>query len=202
MMRVVHVGFKQVYDLVFRARNSQLNSTAFVLDFKDWVKAGVAFNTRGFEISTRKISYFAKLYLLLKQAEEEGSEVLKPYVNMLSEALVFYYEDIFEIYQDHLKSKHAEARNSQSKSIPDLGELLILPCFDNSNILTGVFETKSYRWDEYECQNPDNFLLTVKSAYLKSKSSMFKCMSMMYDYGRIGINKGTLLEVTLWDDIK
>ena len=199
MNKVVRVSFKQVYDLVFRARSSKLNSVAYVLDFYDWVKAGVAFNTRGYELSTRKISYFANLYDVIQGARREGAQVLENNRQLFEEALLYYYEDIYEIYQDHLKSKHSEARQRQSRSVPDYGELLILPCFDSVPELRSVFDVEEYPWNGYECVLKDAFIDNVNSAYLSEDSSLFKCMSMMYDYGRGCVKRGVLLEVKLWD---
>lgn len=202
MNKVIHVSFKQVYDLVFRARSSKLNSVAYVLDFYDWIKAGVAFNTRGYVLSTRKISYFAKLYEIVCAAHAEGSDVFQNNKSLLEEALIYYYEDIYEIYQDHLKSKHSEARQRQSHSIPDFGELLILPCFDSVPELHSVFKTEEYPWNGYKCVLRDAFIESVNSAYLNEETSLFKCMSMMYDYGKGCIKRGILLEVKLWDSTK
>lgn len=199
MNKVIRVNFKQVYDLVFRARNSKLNSVAYVLDFCDWIKAGVAFNTRGYELSSRKISYFAKLYDIIQSAHENGYEMLLLDKHLLEEALVFYYEDIYEIYQDHLKAKHSEARQKQSKSAPDFGELLVLPCFDSVPEMREVFTTETFPWDGYECVMLDAFKRDANSVYLDENTALFKCMSMMYDYGRGAIKRGVLLEVKLWD---
>lgn len=198
MSRVVRVSFKQVYDLVFRARNSKLNSTAYVLDFRDWLKAGIAFNTRGFEISTRKISYFAKLYSIIQESKSQGVGVLNRNRVLLEQALMFYYEDIYDIYQDHLKAKQLEASQRRIKSIPDFGEVLILPCFDEAPELRQIFETRTYAWDGYVCKNLDDFMEDVPTLYLSQNSPSFKCMSMMYDYGRNCIERGVLLEVELW----
>lgn len=199
MNKVVRVSYKQVYDLVFRARNSKLNSTAYVLDIRDWIKAGVAFNTRGFKLSTRKISYFAKLYDVLQRSKVEGVEVLQKNKLLLEQALTFYYEDIYEIYQDHLKSKHMEASQRRVRAIPDFGQLLVLPCFDEMPELKQVFETREFPWDGYECQRRADFIEDVPTMYLDPESPLFKCMSMMYDYGRGCIERGVLLEVKLWD---
>ena len=67
MNKVIRVNHKQVYDLVFRARNVRLSAALYVLDFLDWIKAGVAFNTRGFENPSRKIAYFAELYSVVQE---------------------------------------------------------------------------------------------------------------------------------------
>lgn len=199
MNKVVRVSFKQVYDLVFRARSSKLNSVAYVLDFYDWIKAGIAFNTRGFQLGTRKISYFVKLYDVLQLCKTDGPEVLEGKRKMFEEALSFYYDDIYEIYQDHLRSKHEEAAQRQSRSVPDFGELLILPCFDGTPVMREVFERRVYLWNEYTCKRRNDFIEDVSTVYLNSDSSLFKCMSMMYDYGRGCVERGVLLEVKLWD---
>ena len=199
MRSVEQVSFKQVYDLVFRARNAKLNAVAYVLDFKDWVKAGVAYNTRGYDISTRKISFFAELYMILEKAAQSGPDVIEPVRGMFTEALIYYYEDIYSIYQDHLKSKQADVVDRRSKAVPDFGELLVLPSFDLVPVLNQVFETRTFGCETYDCKHLDAFLDNVNTAYLKEGSSLFRCMSLMYDYGVACEEKGVLLEVTLWD---
>lgn len=203
---VEYVGFKQVYDLVFRAKNARLGSIAYVLDFYDWMKAGIAFNTRGYELSTRKISYFANLYNVLERARTEGVEVIQEERQLFETALTFYYADIFEVYQDHVRSKHSEAvlRNRESRSRvkarPEFGNLLVLPAFDCVPELKEVFATKSIVWDKYECLDPVKFANVVASAYVQPGTGLYSCMSLMYDYGVSGIERGTLLEVALWNE--
>lgn len=206
MSVVERVGFKQVYDLVFRAKNARLSSVAYVLDFYDWLKAGIAFNTRGFEVSTRKISYFVKLYEVLTESRANGVEVLQKEQVMFATALSYYYADIFEIYQDHVKSKHSEAaqrnRNSRSNSRirPEFGNLLVLPAFDCVPELREVFPVHTFEWDKYQCKDPAKFSSVVASTYVKPGTGLFSCMSMMFDYGIGHVEDGVLLEVSLWDE--
>lgn len=201
MKKVEYVYYKQVYDLVFRARSAKLNSTAFVLDYWDWIKAGVAYNTRGFALSTRKISYFAELYKVIEEERNTGNIlVFEEHKGMLAESFLRYYQDIYEIYQDHLWSKQTEHQR-KSKGMPDFGELFILPCFESVPDLASVFETHTHPWDGYECKHKNEFVDNLKSAYLKEESPIFKCMSLLYDYGFRKLGKGVLLEVTLWPNI-
>lgn len=206
MSAVERVGFKQVYDLVFRAKNARLSSVAYVLDFYDWLKAGIAFNTRGFELSTRKISYFVKLYEILVTRRSEGIERLQDERMLFATALSYYYADIFEVYQDHVKSKHIEAaqknRNSRTNSRvrPEFGNLLVLPAFDCAPELREVFPIRTFEWDKYQCKDPAKFSNVVASTYVKPGTGLFSCMSMMYDYGIGHVEDGVLLEVSLWDE--
>ena len=206
MTPVEKVCFKQVYDLVFRARNARLKTVAYVLDFYEWMKAGIAFNTRGFELSTRKISYFASLYSMIERAKTEGVEILEQNRSMLETALQYYYADIFEVYQDHIKAKHSEAsfknqkaRNRSGVVQPEFGNLLILPAFDRVPELREVFITREVGWNNYQCVDRDRFSYAVASAYVKEDSPLYHCMSLMYDYGHGLVDAGELLEVTLWD---
>lgn len=201
MRGVEYVSYQQVYDLVFRARNARLGSYVFVVDFFDWVKAGVAFNTRGCDISTRKISNFVKLYKAIKACDSEGSEAILREKQMFSDALLYYYEDIYSIYQDHLSSKQSDARTKNAKVLPDFKELLILPSFDGVPCLKDVFDVVQEVCETYEPRNEASFLADVKSVYLGEDTNLFKCMAMMYDYGigRIGCDK--LLEVSIWGKV-
>lgn len=208
-----YVAFQQVYDLVFRARNARLSSVAYVLDFYDWLRAGIAYNTRGFENPTRKIAYFAKIYGILMDAREQGA-TLEPHKNLFSQALSYYYADILDIYQDHVKAKHALAalRNSKAKAkskvVPEFGNLLVLPSFDLVPELRGdegvppLFPTRKFPWNGYQCKNVNRFRSIVTSAYVNSETNpgLFSCMSLLYDYGVCHVERGVLLEVTLWNE--
>ena len=204
--QVERVGFKQVYDLVFRAKNARLKSVAYVLDYYDWMKAGIAFNTRGFELSTRKISYFAQLYGLVTELGQRFGELSDAERQMLETSLTYYYADIFEVYQDHVRSKHSEAamrnrdgRKSTEKLAPEFGNLIVLPSFDCVPAIKDVFQTKVVDWDCYQCQNVSQFNNVVASAYVKQGMGLYSCMSLMYDYGVHPVETGVLLEVKLWD---
>lgn len=199
MNNVIRMSFKQVYDLVFRARNAKLNSTAYVLEYRSWVKAGIAFNTRGFQLSTRKISYFARLYEVVEKAKLEGPKILQDNRPLLEQSLLYYYEDIYDIYQDHLRSKHLEAVQRRNHSLPDFGEVLILPCFDDTPELGQIFDVESFFWNQYDCKNREEFVEDLPTVYLDPESSLFKCASLMYDYGKRCVSRGVLLEVKLWD---
>ena len=188
------VMYKQVYDLCFRARNAKLQARVYVLDFVDWVKAGVAFNTRGYDLSTRKISSFARIYNLLVATEAEGSFVIAENRYLFEDALIYYYEDIYAIYQDHLRSKNSEAIQ-RMKNRPDFGDLIVLPSFDDVPFLYDVFERRKINCMEYECRNRSEFIETLDTAYLDSNTALFKCMSMMYDFGCRASERGILLEV-------
>lgn len=200
MSELYFVSHKQYYDLIFRAKNARLNSTAYVLDFMDWIKAGIAFNVRGTEDPSRRISYFVNLYRLLMSARENGISVLEESRDMLVEALRMYYEDIYLIYQYHLESKHLEAVNLITKKRPDFGELLVVPTFDCAPEMRELFETVVMGSSSYECQNIDSFVSNINSAYISHNSDLFRCMSMMYDYGCMSVGRGLLLEVKLWEE--
>ena len=201
MMELQSVSYKQVYDLVFRARNARLNATAYVLPFEEWVKAGVAYNTRGFELMTRKISMFGELYNIMEEARNNGADSVRHRILFLEEALGLYYADIFNIYQDHLRSKHDDAKLRSVKTIPGFGDLLVLPSFDGVPELKELFPCKSVNWMEYQCQRVSGFLESINSSYLKPDSGLYHCMALMYDYGMCRVESGVLLEVILWDKI-
>lgn len=187
MSKVIRVNFKQVYDLVFRARNVRLSAAVYVLDFIDWIKAGVAFNTRGFENPSRKIAYFAELYQVVMEQQDRRE--------FLSEALTKYYEDIFEIYQDHLRAKQAAARQDIVKAVPAFDDLFVLPCFDSAPFLYDIFEIKNVKCMEYKCVKATAFANAIASANVKSDSPLYKCMALLYDHGMGRVDCGKLLEV-------
>lgn len=198
MRGLQYVSHKQVYDLVFRARNAKLNSAAYALEFLDWVKAGVAFNTRGCEVPSRKIAYFAKLYRALESLKERGLPFFEKNRGLFEEALCFYYEDIFDIYRDHLKAKQAEAGAKTKKRLPDFEDLYILPSFELTPEFADCLEKEVIPWDEYNCINSAKVLEQAGTVYLDIQGGLFRCMSLMHDYGIARCKTGVLLEVSLW----
>lgn len=200
MRGVERVSYQQVYDLIFRARNAKLGYVCYELSFLDWIKAGIAFNTRGCELGTRKIAMFAELYHILEKCVIGGADALVPYRNRMSDALLYYYEDIYAVYQDHLTSKQLEVRTKDLRSVPTFGDLLILPSFRNLPWMEEVFEKRCESIHDYECKNKRAFLNDVSSPYLDRSSFLAKSMSMMYDYGMGRLGYGVLLEVEQWDE--
>lgn len=194
------MSHQQVYDLVFRARNAKLGVSCYELSFLDWIKAGVAFNTRGCELSTRKIAMFAELYHILEGCVVNGADALVPRKGMFSTALLYYYEDIYAIYQDHLASKQLEVRTKDLRSAPNFGDLVVLPSFKNLPWLSEVFETRRENVQDYRCKNERAFLNDVNSPYLDHDSILGKNMAIMYDYGLGRCGYGVLLEVEQWDE--
>lgn len=194
------MGFKQYYDLVFRARNARLQSVCFQLEFLNWIKAGVAFNTRGSEISTRKIAMFAELYKILARCRSEGAAPIEENVFKFKDALVYFYEDIYSIYQDHLASKQMEVKMKELKAAPEFNQVLIVPSFKETPWLSDVFRSVSEVLETYECKHEHAFANSIVSPYLKKDTELYKGMAMMFDYGPQRMGRDVLLGVTLWGE--
>lgn len=196
-MDVKRVAHKQYYDLVFRAKNARLRSAAYSLDYLDWLKAGVAFNTRGIDTASRKIDYFAQLYRVIARYNEEGPEVIERNLEDLASSFPIFYEDIFEIYQYHLESKQREVKYSRTSKALTLEELFVVPTFERVPFLRDYFTTETRPWLGYQSEVEEKFLLTVNSPYLDSSSGLYSCMSLLFDYGTYRSGKGVLLEIDL-----
>ena len=206
-----YIMYKQVYDLVFRARNAKLNSAAYTLEFGEWVRAGIAYNTRGYDLPTRKIAFFASIYEVMIQCqnctEEEATAVVVSNSRLLSEAIHYYYEDILDVYQDHLRSVHYThlvkkaqfQRERRSRVVPDFGNLIVLPSFDDFPALKSVFPTEVVDADTYECRDPSGFLNIIASTLVKKDSCLYRCASLVYDFSITDVKNIMLAEVKLWD---
>lgn len=210
-MNKVYVNFHQVYDLVFRARNNKLKAAAYTLTFSEWVKAGVAYNTRGIELYSRRISYFCYLYKLIMVAHgrmsdedgyilnhDEGLELLRNHHSSLESALQMYYEDICNVYIDHLNAKKFASSLSNKKKEADFEYLVVLPSFDGVPLLQELFETKTFAWDTYEPEFPvelDNRLDSIEA----HDTVLYRTMALSFDYGFKKKETGVLLEVTIWE---
>lgn len=191
------VSYKQVYDLVFRARNARLEPMVFTLEFTEWVKAGIAFNTRGFELPSRKISAFVEVYEAIQMCSFEDVEISTQSKNLFEQYLRYFYEDIFDIYQNYLKSTQSQMRLKGSKGIPVFADVFILPTYEGFPALKKMFPTSVESADTYKCINYQSFLHTINSIYLKPNTRLFNCMAMLYDYGSCKEKCGSLLEVSL-----
>ena len=197
------VSYHQVYDLVFRARNARLSAAAYTVDFMEWVRAGIAFNTRGLDSYSRRISYFCDLYKVIARAHtlpyEQGLEFLRTKKFYLEEALYMYYEDLCWVYFDHLSAKVRVAAMSDKVKTADFEDLFVLPCFDSVPLFKDLFETRQVRWDSYTTSNTAKLDMRLDTVQLSRDSALYRCMSLVFDYGFQRKESGVLLEVILWE---
>lgn len=199
---VITVGHDRVYDLYFRVRTSQLENGTYSLEFLNWIKAGVAYNIRGVEVSSRKISYFAELYGKVMSGED-----MHPYTRELRVALSRFYEDLYRLYHDHVTAARNAAGKKGNGSIPLITNLLLVPAFEQTPFMRDLFPTREVIIDDYVPQHPLEMNREQDTIHLESKDVWYKAMALYYDCGvktSIKANSGAsnseesafLLEVT------
>lgn len=159
-MNRFRVGYHYYYSLVFKSRNGLLQDGIYEVPFEDWVKAGIAYNTRAKDMETRRIIKFVRIYKVLcglgclngppttVDQQESGlvkvTEVTPNYTNIafniLSEALTMFYEDLFDIYRAFVDSSYA------------LGDCVsntwVVPAFDNESLLQQIVGTATIAEDD------------------------------------------------------
>lgn len=186
---IVEVDYQYVNDLYFRVRHACLESEIYRLDFWDWVRAGVAFNVRGTTEPSRKVAYFVELYKMLEAVSLEGER------SELQAAVMRYYEDLFQLYQDHLVAQLQIAYRSKKNESVEPNNLILLPSFDKTPFLREVLPSEDVSLADYDCQNIDKFRKSMATVYATEGSLLFRCMSMLFDYGVQGVGDGILLGV-------
>lgn len=175
---VIRVSYGHVYDLYFRVRNVQLKHVAYRVEFIDWVKAGVAFNARGIENSTRKISYFGDLYTKLMSVGDYAG-----IVDELRIAITRYYEDLFLLYQNHLAGVLNSAGKKGRAAKHLCQNFVLLPSFRETPQIEELFPTTVIDLNNYQPRNEDAFRAHMVQLYVPPESELYKCMAMYYDHG-------------------
>lgn len=186
---IVDVSYPYVYDLYYRVRHACLEYETYRLDFLDWVKAGIAYNVRGVEDPNRKVSYFGQLYSVIQQGDIERD------LNIYKTAVVRFYEDIFQLYQDHLVSQLKAARTRNESGATEPSNLILLPSFKSMPKLYDFLPIIEIVYKEYVCQDRLDFQRHMSTIYAAESSDLFKMMSLVFDYGYRGKDGGVILEV-------
>ncbi len=184
------MSYDCVYDLYFRVRNVKLEHTTYQVEFIDWVKAGVAFNARGIEVSTRKISYFGDLYSKLISVSDYSQ-----LTEELKIAVTRYYEDLFLLYQDHLMGVRNAAGKKGRATIYLRENFVLLPSFESTPKMSEVFPKKEVNLQTYTPQNNDAMRMDMVHLYVREDSDLYKCMAMYYDHSIKSDGNVVLLEV-------
>lgn len=165
---VIDVGFPYLYDLYYRVRNGRLINTFYRVDFLDWVKAGVAFNTRGLETPKRSIAFFGEVYTALKDLNTEK-------IPLVERALISFYDDLFLLYQDYLSIQQDNAKLRGQ-------DFVLFPSFQQIPELTEYFDVLTVHLKSYEGKNPFAVKQRIPTIYVDEHSLMFKGMLLLHDY--------------------
>lgn len=174
---VVRVSYGHVYDLYFRVRNVRLEHVAYRVEFIDWVKAGVAFNARGIETSTRKISYFGDLYNKLMSVDDYAG-----LTDELRIAVTRYYEDLFLLYQNHLAGVLNSAGKKGRAAKHLCQNFVLLPSFLDTPQISAVFPAKEVDLNNYLPLHEEALRADMVQLFVDPASELYKCMAMYYDH--------------------
>ena len=125
-LELLNVPYYHFYDLVFRCRYDFLVPAIYVIDFLDYVKAGIAYNAFSFKSADRKIAFFVKVLDAIS-LEAYDSEIIR-------RAIRYFYEDIFSLYKDIMNNKGTKLLQDGSVQV------VLKPAFAGcTKALTSVF---------------------------------------------------------------
>lgn len=190
MIPVVKVSYPYVYDLYYRTRNGLLENEIYAIDFLDWVKAGVAYNILGVKNPGRKIAYFADLYTLI--LDNKFSEKRFTFQT----AVMNFYEDLFQLYQDHLVAQMKLMAGKGRPNTTAPGNLILLPSFEKILALATILPVIPVELEKYECKNTDAFRQRMATIYAEEGTTLYRGMALMFDYGVCREGSGPLLGVS------
>lgn len=189
------VRFPYMYSLKYKVGHEGLPCSEYVLDFMDWVEAGLAFSIYSDKNPRRKASYFGNLRRKVLAGEVEQN------VELFRESLTFFYEDLFDIYQDHLLSQLAKESHHVNKNLKsEPSDLLIVPSFFRTPELLEVIPKEEVVLDSYETCFYREFQHALATIYVSSGTQLYRTMSVYFDYGVKRKKGGVLLEVRCNND--
>lgn len=187
---VVRVSYPTLQDVYFRTRNVRLEHENYMVSFMTWVKGGIAFNVRGTEVSTRKISYFGDLYEKLMTTDDY--ETIR---QDLAVAVTRYYEDFFLLYQDHLTGVLNSA-GRKGKAVEALHvNRLFLPSFEDCPKMYDIFPKLEVDIDSYEPKNPQELRRDLVTIHVPRDGRTYKGAALYYDHSLKSDGTVVLLEV-------
>lgn len=126
----MNVLFPTYYDLTMKAYRGELLPGVYRIDFLEYVKAGVAFNTRGRD-GEHTIDFYAKLlYALEGEVEEEAT--------LLNAGLKLFYNDLIYLYSRLVTAKYKQVGDVSKTA----GEVKLVSSFEKVPRLLTVFEAK------------------------------------------------------------
>lgn len=176
-MNYQNVNYHLYYDLVFRTKYNFLVPFIYVIDFLDYVKAGICYNTRSYEMSSRKIDFFVKVYQDL-QNNNCTESVLR--------GLQYFYEDIFYLYVNYFKNTEFEKIKYEY--------VAFIPDFKKVSFLYDLCQTKVLDMQSYRSSNEDEILFSIgtPSVYFCTQEQV-RALSVAYD---CMLARNILMEVT------
>lgn len=97
-MNRVYVPCNFYYSLVYNAHYNLLENYIYEVDFLEYIKAGIAYNTRASENSSRKVSDFVNIYRILQSGDIENN------ITIIRKFMHYFYEDLLVLYEKHIKA--------------------------------------------------------------------------------------------------
>lgn len=191
MSKIVEVKYCFYSDFYYRINKAILKSEVYRLDFVDWVKAGIAFNTRSDKEPSRKILNFVNIYDAVYSGSSNASTL-----SILRNAVMSYYEDIFQLYQCHLLAQLKIEYKRSKGTVIEPRNLVILPCFELCKDRLNFLSKLQVDMQKYESKYTNELMSTLSTIYVKSGSDTYRYMSLYFDYGCKREGNGILLEVS------
>lgn len=175
-MNKVIVTYQYYYDLLFRAIYGYLAPNEYDLDYLHYIKAGIAFNTKGKVDSSRKISFYAQVYRMLLGIETLNEVLIK-------DSIKIFYEDIYELYLQCVTS-HIFTRFDSSNLI------FIKPTWNSCSQMLSFLQKDEIVLSSYKPNDFDNLLLNLPN--IDVSDNQLKFIQAAYDCTQ---NNDRVLEV-------
>lgn len=176
-MNYLRVSYHWYYDLVFRTKYNFLVPFVYVIDFLDYVKAGIAFNTRSYEMSSRKISFYAAVLQDLNDGK---------FTPTVQQAIRYFYEDIFSLYKNYFKNVSSDMAQSTY--------VCFIPAFEKVAFLYEKCSVSTLDLSTYQSENMDDMLFCMGTPSVYSCSDkQIRALSIAYDCTKCN---DILMEVT------
>ena len=178
-MKILNVNYHWYYDLVFRTKYNFLVPCLYIIDFLDYVKAGIAYNTRSYEISSRKISFFATVYEHL---------CAQQYTTEVASAIKYFYEDLFCLYKQYFISVDSNKVDSNY--------IGFLSFFEQVKFLCDIRGIYKVDIQEYVPKDIDDLLFAIGTpkAYDCSDKQL-ALLSFAFECVNVKANNNNLMEV-------
>lgn len=177
-MNKIIVTHQYYYDLLFRAIYGYLEPNEYDIDYINYIKAGIAFNTKGMIDSSRKISFYSQVYQILLGLEAYNKVIIQ-------ESIKYFYEDIYDIYLDCIKSHIFKRVNFKDF-------IFIKPTWTLNNSILNSFKRDKIQISKYKSQSYDKLLLNLPN--IDISDSQLRYIQAAYDCTK---NYDKVLEVLL-----
>lgn len=184
------VLYPMYYALTMKCYNGQLQRGVYSIGFEEYVKAGLAFNTRGRD-GVHKTQVYGDLLRVLERDHSLDSTA----TGILENGIKLFYEDIVYLYLRLVTALYKSERNLNIKAAA--GDVLLIADFTDSSVLLEQYNVESVKIGQLCLSDkmPREVVVQAPAVTLLSNSSAGELISLYSLEARS--ESPRLLEVTL-----